>query len=371
MVESRWFRRAGPGIAAIGAVVLIASTTAGARPAAWQPPECAGPARIGPGPTGVWYRIDPTIVDGARSGQRLTVGRAGAGGTRALDLDAESFAAGPFAGTIMTGTDDGTSSRLSLIDVAAGCAWSIGRSDDVVRRSTVTPDGSAVIEFRVDRSSRADLGIWRRPLEHRGPEERILPPIEPDERFGPTWLTELSWSDDGSLLAVQSCGEVSCRVRWLDLRTGTGGLVSDPSLGDLIGLTRERLAAHGACRGLPCPIRTVSLDRTAITTLVRAAGQAVLVRDGSGRSAVVYELGGDGSELVSVGMDGTGARRLSGIQAGRRLIAGAAWAGGAAELPTGWIAVGPDGRLPVAGPVDAFARRVSDGRTVPLGEVPR
>jgi hypothetical protein len=371
MVESRWFRRAGPGIAAIWAVALIASTTAGAHSAAWQPPECAGAAGIGPGPTGAWFRIDTTIVDGVRSGQRLTVGRGGATGTRALDLDPESFAAGPFAGTILTGTDDGTASRVSLIDVAAGCAWSIGRSNDVVRRATVTPDGSAVIEFRVDRSSRADLGVWRRSLADRGPERRILPPIELDERFGPTWLTELSWSDDGSLLAVQSCGEVACRVRWLDLQTGIGGLVNDPLLGALVGLTRDMLVAHGACRGLPCPLRSVSLGRGAVKTIVPAAGQAVQVHVDRGRSLVVYEVDGDGSALGSIGMDGTGDRRLSGVQAGRRLIAGAAWAGGAAELPAGWIAVGPDGRLPVAGPVDALARRVSDGRTVPFSEVPR
>jgi hypothetical protein len=371
MVESRWFRRAGPGIAAVGAAVVIASTTAGARPESWTPPPCAGLPRTGEAPIGAWYRIDPTLVDGAQSGQRLTVGGPGTAGVRGLDLDPESFASGPFAGTVLAGTDDGTTSDLSLIDVAAGCAWAVDRSDAVVRRATISPDGTALIEFRVDRASRADLGIWRRPLDGRGALERILPPIEPDDRFGPTWLTELSWSDDGGLLAVQSCGEVACRVRWLELHTGVGGAVSDPSLGGLVGMTRDRLVAHGACRGLPCPVRSVRLTDGSLSTIVLSAGQAVLARDGDRRPVVVYERDADGHAIGSIGLDGTGERPVPVDRAGRRLVAGPAWAGGAAEVPAGWIALGPEGRLPVAGPMDALLRRVSDGHTVPFGEVRR
>jgi hypothetical protein len=290
---------------------------------------------------------------------------------RGLDLDPESFASGPFAGTVLAGTDDGIASRLSLIDVAAGCAWPVGQSADVVRRATISPDGASLIEFRVDRGTRTDLGTWRRPLDGDGIGERILPPIEPDDRFGPTWLTELSWSDDGTLLAVQSCGEVACRVRWLDLHTGVGGAVSDPSLGDLIGMTRDRLVAHGVCRGLPCPVRSLRLDDGAVRTIVRSAGQAVLARDGDGRHVVVYERDADGHAMASIEVDGSDERPVPIDRAGRRLIGGAAWAGGAAEVPAGWIVIGPDGRLPVAGPIGALLRRVSDGHTVPFGEVQR
>jgi len=370
MAESRWFRRAGPGVAALGAVALVASTTLGARLAPWQPPSCVGVPHVAPGPSGAWYRIDPTIVEGARTGQRLTVGSASAGLAHALDLEAESFAAGPFGGVVLSGSDDGSVSQLSLIDIAAGCAWTIDRSGDVIRRATISPDGATLIEFRVDRTTRADLGVWRRPLDGRGDDERILPPIDPDRRFGPTWLTELSWSDDGSLLAVQSCGEVSCRVRWLDPRTNDAGIVRDPSIGDLVGLTRERLVAHGACRGLPCPIRSVDLGSGTVATIVAAAGQATLVGTDD-RPQVVYELDPDGSGIGSIEIDGTGARTLPIDRAGRRLVAGPDWAGSAAGLPPGWVAFGPEGRLPLAGPLDVVLRRITDGRTVPFGEVPR
>jgi hypothetical protein len=370
MAEARWFRRVGPGVAALGAVLLVASTTTGAHAPRWQPTLCTGPARTGPGPIGAWYRLDPTLVDGARTGQRLWIGVAGTTSVRGLDLDAESFAAGPFSGTILLGTDDGTSSRLSLVDVAAGCAWPIERSDDVIRRATITPDGGTLIEFRVDRRSRADLGVWHRRLSGPGPGVRLLPPVDPDIRFGPTWLTELSWSEDGTLLAVQSCGEMACRLRWVDMVSGATGIVADPSLGDMVGLTRRVLVAHGACRGLPCPIRSVDLRTGSTKTLVTAAGQATAVRDGD-TTRVVYELDADGGAVGSIGVDGDDARRLPTDGDRGRLIAGSTWAGGAAELPPGWVALGPDGRLPLSGPVGVVLRRISDGRPAAFDQVSR
>ena len=76
MVESRWFRRAGPAIAALGAIAFIVSTTLGAPDRPWLPATCAGPARVGDLSPGTWFRIDPTLEAGARTGQRLVVGSA-------------------------------------------------------------------------------------------------------------------------------------------------------------------------------------------------------------------------------------------------------------------------------------------------------
>ena len=44
-MEARWFRRVGPGIVAIGAVLLVASTTTGSRGSDWRPVACDGIAR--------------------------------------------------------------------------------------------------------------------------------------------------------------------------------------------------------------------------------------------------------------------------------------------------------------------------------------
>jgi hypothetical protein len=371
MVESRWFRRAGPALAAVGAIALIASTTLGARDRIWVPVACAGAARVGNPAPGTWYRIDPALRDGARVGQRLAVGRAGDRGARTLGLAAESFAAGPFGGTILVGSDDGTRSRLSLVDVARACAWLLDESTDVVRTATLSPDGATVFEHRVDRRTRADLGIWRRALDGSTSPDRALPPIAPDDRFGPTWLTDLAWSDDGRRLAVQSCGEVACRVRVLDPNGGATRLVADPAMGDMVGLSGDRLVAHGACRGLPCPLLSLDLSSGPMVTLDRTAGQAVLSRDAQGRPVVVHEVGTAGETLRVVGLDGGDPQLIPGDPDGRRLVAGPARSASAAELAPGWILLGPDGRLPIDGSVRPVLRHVLDGRAVPLDEVSR
>ncbi len=370
MVESRWFRRAGPGIVAIGALALLASSTVGAPTRVWRPDPCPGRAQIGAAPVGAWYRIDPTLTDGARTGQRLTLGRIGAG-ARAIALDAESFAAGPFDGTVLVGTDDGRASRLSLVDVAAGCAWPIATSTDVVRHATVSPDRAAIYEFRVDRGSRADLGVWRRPLDAGGSVVQVLDALAPDARFGPTWLTSLSWSEDGARLVVESCGEVACRVRLLDPDHGSVTTLADPEVGDLVGVTNEHVVAYAACRGTPCALLSVPLLGGSVVTLDAAAGAAVMSRGGAGAPVVVVESGLDGRTLREVATDGERARDLPGLGDGRRLVAGPGRTDGATELEPGWLVFARDGRLPLDGPVGPALRHIPDGLAVPIDEAAR
>jgi hypothetical protein len=371
MEQSRWFRRAGPAVAAVGGIVLIASTTLGAPGRTWTPEACAGPPRIGAAAPGTWYRIDPVIDAGVRTGQRLVLGHAGEVGTRALDLESESFAAGPFGGMTLVGTDDGRRSRLSLVDVAGGCSWPLLATTEVVRTATIAPDGATLFEFRVDRRIRADLGVWRRALDGSSPPSRVLPPIQADDRFGPTWITDFVWSEDGRSLAVQSCGEVACRVRILDPSVDGVRLVAYPGLGDLVGFEADRLVAHGACRGLPCPLLTVDIGTASVVTLDPAAGQAVLSRDADGRTVVVHEVGVDGTRLRVVGLDGDGAQLMDGDPEGRRLVAGPARSASGAEHAPDWLLFGPDGRLPIDGSLSPLLRHVPDGRAVQLDEVSR
>jgi hypothetical protein len=371
MVESRWFRRAGPAVVALAAVVVIASSTLGAPARTWVPVACSTAPQFSSSIAGTWYRLDPVLDAGARVGQRLAVGRAGDRGPRLLDLDAESFAVGPVDGTILVGTDDGRRSRLSLIDVARSCAWAVGESLDVIRTATLAPDGATLFEYRVDRRTRTDLGLWQRRLDGSTEPSRVLPPLVADARFGPTWLTDLVWSDDGRSLAVHACGEVACRVRVLDPVIGDVQLIADPDVGDLVGLAGDRLVAHGVCRGLPCPLLSVDLRDGTATVLEHAAGQAVLSRDADGRPVVVHEVGAAGRTLLIVGLDGQHPEAMDGDPDGRRLVAGPARSGGAAETAPGWILFGPDGRLPIDGALRPVLRHVPDGRSVPFDEVSR
>jgi hypothetical protein len=367
-METRWFRRLGPGVAALAAVAAIASTTAGAPPSPWRPPACPGVPVVKPGAVGAWYRLDPMLDEGTFVGQRLSVGTTSAS-TRRLDLAAESFAAGPSGGLVLMGSDDGLRSQLSLIDVVGGCAWSVASSTDVIRNGIVAADGASIVESRVDRRTRADLGVWRRPLDAGAPV-RALPPIGPDARFGPTWLTDLAWSDDDTTLVVGSCGETACRYR-LVADSGAVVTVTDPRLGSLVGLTGDRLVVREACRGLPCPIVSLDVRGGDRASLAATAGRAVLGRDATARVLVVYESDPEGSALRATTPDGRTTTEVAAPPPGLRLVADAAWSGGAVEHPSAGLVFGPDGRLPVDGSRGALLRDVPDGVPVALDEVLR
>jgi hypothetical protein len=287
-----------------------------------------------------------------------------------LDLPPESFAAGPFDGWILVGSDDGRRSTLRLIDPVRGCARTVGGSTAVIRRATLTPDRRTVIEMRVDRATRADQGIFQRHLTGRRQADRLLPPIPADVRFGPTWTTELAWDIDGRRLVVQSCGAIACRTRVVDPASGSTQLIADQGHGDLIGLAGDRLVLHEACGGLPCAIVAVDVTTGDQMTLLPEAGQAVLAHRAGGPPVLVAETGSDGRDLHAMRLDGSAVTDLPPDPDGRRLVAGPARVGGAVELPPDRYVLGPGGRVPLSGPTAAVTRRLVD-RSVPTVEVLR
>ncbi len=318
MVEARWLRWFGPGLVALGAVGLVGSTTLGAGTRTWGPGVCSGspaaraavahdpaaadPAQVRGAP---WFRLDP-ILDrgGALAGQRLAVGLEGDPGARVLDLPAESFAAGPFGRIVLIGSDDGVRSTLRALDVAGGCAWPIATESSVIRRATIDPAGTAIYEMRVDRATRADQGIWLRPMDGRLPARQVLPAPAADGRFGRTWSTELTWDLAGDRLAVQSCGDVACRTRVLDPDGGPLVMLDAPDLGALVGIDGDRIVTYGACRGFPCPIVATDLGTGRRLTLEPGAGRAVLVATPDG-ARLVDEVDADGARVLhSVALDG-------------------------------------------------------------------
>jgi hypothetical protein len=387
MVESRWLRWIGPGLVALGAVGFIASTTLGAGVRPWTPRACAGPpadritAARDPGPTQLsdlrgapWFRLDPQLDgDGALRGQRLAVGLDGDRSVGRLDLPPEAFAAGPFGRVILAGYDDGADSLLQTIDVASGCASTIGQERAVVRRATVDPTGRFVYEMRVDRASRADLGIWRRAMDGSSPPLRVLPPIASDARFGRTFSTDFAWDVSGQRLAVQSCGEDACRIRVIVPLGGTTVTLEVPDLGPLVGLDGDVAVTYEACRGLPCPILATDMRTGERQVLAPAGGLAVVVPTAVG-VRLVHEVGAAESrlELRAVALDGRSAADLGPVPDGLRLHPAAVHAEAATRLPSGWVLLAPDGRLPADAASDRLQlRHVPDGSTVPFDEALR
>lgn len=376
MVRSTWRRIAGPGLVAIVAVGSLASTTTGARERPWDPPECPGTRPVGtdgsdaPAP---WFRLDPVLdPNGALTGQRLVVGRMDGTGRRFVDLPPEAAATGPVGDAIVVATDDGSVSRVRALDVVAGCATTLDTSTDVIRRATIAPDWRSVVEARVDRRTRADLGVWRRTLDGRAGATRWLAPIEVDPRFGRTWSTDLVWSETGTELAIQSCGELACRTRVVATDTDSVGLVDDPDLGPAIGLADGRLVAYLACRGMPCPIVAVDVGTRARWTLAHDAGPAVLTQTDAGPRLVHRAGSGTGATLRSVALDGGDDRPLGPVPGGLDLLADPSWSEAGAGGPDGWVVLVPGGRMP-RDPADSgpVLRHALDGRSATSDEVSR
>ena len=337
MELARWLRFAPlAAIAVLGTAGLVrpAAMAAGDRP--WVPHPC--PARGVGAPPGeatgtTWYRLNPVLdVHGSLTGRRLTVG-AGTGAPRFLALDPESFASGPVDGLLLVGSDDGKMSRLRLVDIRHSCAVDIAGESAVIRSAILEPGHGAILEHRVDRSTRADLGVWRRPLDG-GTIARVLEPLGADTRFGPTFSTDLRLAADGRLV-VSTCGQRACRVRVSPIGGGPVALVD--GVGPALGVHGSTLVTEEPCAGLPCAVLAVDLAGGERRVLVRDAGQAVL--GGPGDGFLVYEDRDGGATGFDLARD----RNVPVTDERMRPVAGGSVATTGAETPGDTLPVTRDG----------------------------
>ena len=356
------------------AVVALAGLSGAARPPIlaatdppWQPPPCqevpaegaaaaaTGAPTAATGAPAAWYRLDPVLDDGGSlAGQRLTLGLVG-GPARHVDLPPESSASGPIGGTVLLTEDDGAESRLRLLDVGRGCETVVARERSVIRGALLAPDGSAAWEHRVNRATRVDEGVWRRSLDD-GVATRVLAGLPANEAFGPTYVTELSWLEDGRL-GVASCGERACRTRVLD--TVTRHTSAFEGTGPLLGVHGTVGVAMAACPGLPCPIEAIDLRTGRRSLLLDAAGSAalgdgVLVFEAADGTVAALDLASGRSRAVTVDRGLLPVRRTSSATSG-------------AETPSGSLLLAPGGRL--AGPSDGRRLDIAARTVARLEEV--
>ena len=334
MVESRWLRRAGP-------------ADRGARGARGHRLDDARRAA-----TGTWVR---RAVRGADRGSAPGAPGRGTGSTRSLSDGASGRAApgrrpsrdavDPVArpgrrvlrGRPVRRARSWSAPTTDALDALARRSWrghvplAARGSDDVVRTATLSPDGATIVEARVDRRTRADLGVWRRPLDGRRPRPRPAADRSPTRGSADLAHRAACWSDGRPSLAVQSCGEVACRFRVLDR-----GPVSGPDSSPTRRSATRRLAATGSwctARAAGCPVRSSRSTRTA-TGRDHCIDDARAGRDEPGRRwgepVVVHEVGADGHDAAcrSASTAVTRGRWMS-TRDGRRLVAGAARSGGA------------------------------------------
>ena len=374
MLEKRWLLRVGPPLLTVGILSMLASSSTGAAAQPWEPGPCVAgvdafqqsvtahaPTRIRDAAKQPWYRVDPQLVNGELAGQRVHLGRDGRW-TRFMDLSPESFATGPFGRVVLVGTDDGQSSNVRAIDVYAACSWSLADDRAVVRRATLGPDGRTVYLFRVDRTTRADLGVWRRDVA-TGQFSRVLGPLPGDARIGPTFTTELSWSVDPDRLVVQSCGADRCRTRLLDPVTLDAATLGGPDQGELIGVASGHVVFRAsACGGLPCAIHDVDVTTGARRIAAQDAGLARLDNTPRG-PRLVHEIALGGQRALRVvSLGGVEERRVS-LGGGVRLVPPPAVSNSAAPTPPGWVLVAPEGRIGVDAGLETYVA-LDDGSIV-------
>ena len=357
------------GTGALAAVALVAALGAARPPVLaaadppWPPPPC-GEARAGDTPAGVpagtaWFRLDPLLDDrGSLTGERLTVGLVD-GPARHLELAPESFASGPQTGIVLVGEDDGIASRLRLLDVARGCETVVGRERaTVIRGAILAPDGTSVWEHRVNRATRADEGVWRRPLDG-GPTRRVLRGLAVDAAFGPTFSTELTLTADGRV-SVASCGELACRVRVFDPRSGRVDRVE--GTGPLLGVIDDRAIAYAPCGGFPCRVEGIDLRTGQRAVVLEDAGPAAL--GGPGGRALVHQTGRRALELLDLAT-----LRRSPVAPGAQgaPVRGGSRATSGADIPDGWVLLAPAAHI--TDPAPAPRHDVATGGVGQLVEV--
>lgn len=334
MESLRWLRLAPLAVViAAGALASGRAVSGAGTGPLWDPPPCPVADTGGPPDPGAWYRLDPVLDrSGTLAARRLTTGVAGEP-PRQLDLAPESFASGPVGGLVLAGEDDGTVSRLRLLDPARGCATAVADEPAVIRSALLDPAGPSILEHRVDRTTRADLGVWRRTIG--GSAVRVLDGLGPDPGLGPTFATDLVLAADGRLV-VSSCALEVCRVRVLDPATGAVALRRGTGPG--LGVTGGSLVVRAACPGLPCQIEAVDLATGRRSTLAEQAGAALL--GGPSGSELIFE---DGADRVAVLEVATGRRVAARDIGGVPLPAGSTATAGA-EAPPGRVVLAPRGR---------------------------
>jgi hypothetical protein len=104
--------------------------------------------------------------------------------------------------------------------------------------------------------------------------------------------------------------------------------------------------------------------------LTDAGSSAVAIVTSDGPRLVHEVVTDTGLELRSAALDGSASTGLGLLDGNLRLQPAAGLAEAGIRLPTGWVVLAPDGRLPESGPnANTQIRRIPDGATVQLDEV--
>jgi hypothetical protein len=275
-----------------------------------------------------------------------------------------AFASGPAGGLVAYAMDDGTTSRVHLVDVATGETRRVLESTQAMVAGMIHPSADALYLLSGDRRShearlvRVDLdgaGVVGEPVE--------LPGLASIDALSPFGL--LHGTPDGSRLVLERCAD-SCAYRVISL-AAPGERIHEPDgTGVIVGMGNTTLLAQASTWTSEIKrFFLVDLASGAATAVEPEAEQATLVEGPTG-SLVVIERHG----TISVLDPATGALRQ--LELGEdlpflvRLVPEPERQG--LPLPPGWIVLGDEGRIAIDGPTDhpPVMVEVATGRIVEL-----
>jgi hypothetical protein len=330
MSRRRWSIWLGPPIAiaivAVGLMRLQAGADAGGKATPVAAGACAespvardAAGRVERGPRGAWWRLTERLdSNGLMIGRGLVLGQGGA--VRfTLQLSSETLASGPVGGLVALTTDDGTASEVRLVSIDKVCSWTVRRSSDVVRGAFIDPSDGSVVGHALGRETRADLGTWRYSTTGAAPT-LILGPIDPDALGERVFGTDYRLDTKTKRLAVQSCSDVACVTRLVDLGDAASRVtvIAGPQ-GQVIGFAGGKLLTWDRCEGLPCGILAWDIASGTSALVVDRAESAAVTEDGELLVAVKSSIRGRAVRLA-VGRDSE--VLIMGIALEEQLLAG-------------------------------------------------
>ena len=362
MTRSRWVVLLGPplililGVGAATAAGRAPRAPAGAPPVPRPVTACSATGPVGaaaadraPGggfggskPGGAHWRSTPTFDrTGSLIGWTVIAGVPG-GPEGTLDLPAASSASGPDRGRVIVAVDDGARSSIHVVDAARSCDTVLDLGDVVARRAIADPLGDGFIVHLLDRTTRADLGVWQ--VSPDGRRSRLLAPLDDGSRDAAgirrVWATNLLARLDGRRLAVQACDPESCLTRIVERPSGRVTSIVGAQ-GELIGFSGDRLITWAACHGMPCGLVAWSPAGTA-TTLTDSAIGAAVAPDGT--VVIAVQRGSDEAHALAIDVPTRGVREIGPLAAELLPVPATARFAGIEAGPDGVGLVGPTGQ---------------------------
>ena len=356
MSRRRWTIWLGPPVALVAIGLLLGRFQAGAEAGGRGPVAAAGACTASPieedghgkpqldARQGSWWALSGQLDgNGALVGRHLALGRGGAANL-ALELAADALASGPTGGIVAVTADDGHHSQVRLVSVDQGCSFVVREISEVARGAIVDPADGSVLAHLVDRETRADLGTWRYQADGTGEPVLVAPALRPDPSRGPTWVTDLRLSPDGTRLAIQSCTDLGCLTRVFDRGRGLVPVARfEGDQGSLIGFSADGIVTWAQCYGFPCAIQSWSVAAGTGSTIVARAESAAVT--GNGRFLVVVTDSARNGYL-RLDLESGDVKGIRGVNRNERLVGGGVTSLQGIEVRADEVGLAADGAIP-------------------------